>query len=83
MAPDMESIAGKIENLAFPPNPHKGIPEAGETGLLLKAFEMFTKASSSLESAFSQLQAKAQKLTDRRTYTCCRLARQAGDRPAS
>ena len=38
--------------------------EAGETKLLLEAFEMFTQASSSLESAFSQLQAKAQRLTE-------------------
>jgi len=39
-------------------------PEAAETGLLLQAFEMFTQASSSLESAFGQLQARAQRLTE-------------------
>jgi PAS domain S-box-containing protein len=39
-------------------------PDAGETGLLLQAFEMFTQASSSLESAFSQLQARVQRLTE-------------------
>lgn len=39
-------------------------PVTGEAKLLLEAFEMFTQASSSLESAFSQLQAKAQKLTE-------------------
>jgi PAS domain S-box-containing protein len=39
-------------------------PGAGETGLLLQAFEMFTQASNSLESAFSQLQARAQRLTE-------------------
>jgi PAS domain S-box-containing protein len=39
-------------------------PVTGETQLLLEAFEMFTQASSSLESAFSRLQAKAQRLTE-------------------
>jgi PAS domain S-box-containing protein len=39
-------------------------PETGETGLLLQAFEMFTHASNSLESAFIQLQARAQRLTE-------------------
>lgn len=39
-------------------------PGTGETGLLLQAFEMFTQASNSLESAFSQLQARAQRLTE-------------------
>jgi signal transduction histidine kinase len=38
--------------------------EGGETKLLLQAFEMFTNASSSLETAFAQLQAHAQKLTE-------------------
>jgi signal transduction histidine kinase len=38
--------------------------EAGETKLLLQAFEMFTNASSSLETAFAQLQAHAQRLTE-------------------
>jgi PAS domain S-box-containing protein len=38
--------------------------ELGETKLLLQAFEQFANASSSLESAFVQLQAHAQKLTD-------------------
>lgn len=64
MAPETESITGKLENLMFPSNPQTQIGEAGETGLLMEAFEMFTKASNSLESAFSQLQAKAQKLTE-------------------
>jgi signal transduction histidine kinase len=35
-----------------------------ETGLLLEAFEMFTQASTSLESAFGQLQERAQRLTE-------------------
>jgi signal transduction histidine kinase len=48
------------------PNPIRAQkkPETGETGLLLQAFEMFTQASNSLESAFSQLQTRAQRLTE-------------------
>jgi signal transduction histidine kinase len=47
----------------------KGLPalnscQVGETKLLLEAFEMFTQASSSLESAFSHLQRKVQRLTE-------------------
>jgi signal transduction histidine kinase len=38
--------------------------QLGETKLLLEAFEMFTQASSSLESAFDQLQRRAQRLTE-------------------
>jgi signal transduction histidine kinase len=38
--------------------------QIGETRLLLEAFEMFTQASSSLESAFSQLQRRVQRLTE-------------------
>ncbi len=38
--------------------------QIGETKLLLEAFEMFTQASSSLESAFSQLQRRVQRLTE-------------------
>ncbi len=38
--------------------------QMGETKLLLEAFEMFTQASSSLESAFSQLQRRVQRLTE-------------------
>ena len=40
------------------------IQDSAETRLLLKAFETFTHASSSLESAFSQLQAHARRLTE-------------------
>lgn len=42
----------------------QGGREAGEARLLLEAFEMFTQASSSLESAFQQLQARAQRLSE-------------------
>ncbi len=38
--------------------------KSGETELLIEAFEMFTQASSSLESAFHQLQNRVQKLTE-------------------
>jgi PAS domain S-box-containing protein len=38
--------------------------DAVESGLLLQAFEMFTQASSSLESAFGQLQLRVQRLTE-------------------
>jgi two-component system sensor histidine kinase FlrB len=39
-------------------------PEAGERNLLLQAFEIFTQASNSLESAYSQLQIRVQRLTE-------------------
>jgi signal transduction histidine kinase len=64
MAPEVERVREKIENLVFSSVPKTGIRQEGEAGLLIEAFEMFTKASSSLETAYSQLQAKAQKLTD-------------------
>ncbi len=38
--------------------------EGAEARLLLDAFEMFTQASSSLESAFEQLKARAQRLSE-------------------
>ncbi len=38
--------------------------ECGEAGLLLEAFHMFTQASSSLETAFQQLQARTRRLSD-------------------
>lgn len=38
--------------------------EPGQARLLMQAFETFTHASTSLESAFSQLQAHAQRLTE-------------------
>jgi signal transduction histidine kinase len=41
-----------------------GSQEAGETTLLMEAFEVFTQASSSLESSFINLQAKVQRLTE-------------------
>ncbi len=44
--------------------PTKNPPSAGEAGLLLEAFETFTRVSTSLESAFEQLKARAQRLSD-------------------
>jgi PAS domain S-box-containing protein len=38
--------------------------ESGDSKLLLQAFEMFTQASSSLESAFDRLQTRVQRLTE-------------------
>jgi len=39
--------------------------ETGEARLLLEAFEMFTQASSSLESAFQELQERTRQLSDK------------------
>jgi two-component system sensor histidine kinase FlrB len=38
--------------------------ESGEARLLLEAFEMFTQASSSLETAFQELQERTRRLSD-------------------
>ena len=64
MAPEPEII--DFKQAASVTNPLLALERAqpGETGLLLQAFEMFTQASNSLESAFSQLQARAQRLTE-------------------
>ncbi len=51
--------SGLLPSEIIPKNGH-----GGETRLLLEAFEVFTQASSSLESAFQQLQEHAQKLSD-------------------
>jgi len=64
MASELRSVDQNSELPAFNSPTVHGNREAGETKLLLEAFEMFTQASSSLESAFSQLQAKAQRLTE-------------------
>jgi PAS domain S-box-containing protein len=58
MAPEKEFTASNQENPAL------YSCQLGETKLLLEAFEMFTQASSSLESAFNQLQRKVQVLTE-------------------
>jgi len=53
---EMEKVHEKAEKV--------DIHNPAETWLLLKAFETFTHASSSLESAFSQLKAHARRLTE-------------------
>jgi PAS domain S-box-containing protein len=61
MATEIASVAGNKETDAL----HAcQAMEPGETKLLMQAFELFTNASSSLETAFVQLQAHAQKLTE-------------------
>ena len=64
MASQLENIGNREENPALQSRLSQMNPRAGETRLLLEAFEMFTQASSSLESAFGQLQARAQRLTE-------------------
>ena len=64
MAPEMEVVSCETKAPAFDTSLKLEKQVPGETGLLLQAFEMFTQASSSLESAFSQLQERAQRLTE-------------------
>jgi signal transduction histidine kinase len=64
----MESSAGQtkvsagVQGGAPVEKPPSGAP--AEAHLLLEAFQTFTKASDSLESAFQQLQARAQRLSE-------------------
>ena len=64
MATDIEAIEQNAGSIPLDVRQAAECREAGETKLLLQAFELFTNASSSLESAFVQLQAHAQKLTE-------------------
>lgn len=64
MAAEAENTERNMGNQVPPYDVQKIKNAEGETGLLLEAFQMFTKASSSLETAFCQLQDKAQKLTE-------------------
>jgi PAS domain S-box-containing protein len=64
MAPELERSSRENDPAILPLCLTPGNRETGETKLLLQAFEMFTQASSSLESAFSQLQARVQRLTE-------------------
>jgi signal transduction histidine kinase len=64
MASEFEKAVSEAEGPSLSSRLASRHPETGETKLLLEAFEMFTQASSSLESAFTQLQAKAQSLTE-------------------
>lgn len=60
MASELESL-GKKQDI---PAASSLKPAGDDTKLLLEAFEMFTHASGSLESAFTHLQARAQRLTE-------------------
>ncbi len=64
MATELEGSGGKHEATAFNHCAVVENREPGETKLLLQAFEKFTHASNSLESAFGQLRAHAQRLTE-------------------
>jgi signal transduction histidine kinase len=64
MASELKKIGEKAESPVLQSNLLPANPGAGETKLLLEAFEMFTQASSSLESAFSQLQERVHRLTE-------------------
>jgi signal transduction histidine kinase len=64
VATELEGVGCKNETAAFHASLTVENREPGEAKLLLQAFEMFTHASSSLESAFGQLQERAQRLTE-------------------
>jgi PAS domain S-box-containing protein len=64
MRQELETMGSPKETVVFHPCLEEVKKEEAERGLLLQAFEMFTQASSSLESAFSQLQERAQRLTE-------------------
>ncbi len=64
MATEIEDVGGSSKTGALDPCLAARNGEPQETKLLLQAFETFTNASTSLESAFVQLQAHAQKLTE-------------------
>ena len=71
----MEVISNQTIAPVFATNPMEEAKESGERGLLLQAFEMFTQASSSLESAFVQLQARVQRLTEELEFKNLELER--------
>jgi PAS domain S-box-containing protein len=64
MATELEGGGRRPETTAFNHCLAGENQEPGETKLLLQAFEKFTHASNSLESAFGQLRAHAQRLTE-------------------
>jgi PAS domain S-box-containing protein len=64
MASGLVSAGSKAGIPTLSSSPAQEASETKETNLLLQAFEMFTKASSSLESAFGQLQSRVQRLTE-------------------
>jgi PAS domain S-box-containing protein len=64
MAPGIEEAERKSGIEAFNACLAQKQLGSGDTKLLLQAFEIFTQASSSLESAFGQLQERVRKLTE-------------------
>jgi len=64
MATEIRDIEARAESDAMRACQVMESREPDETKLLLQAFELFTNASTSLETAFVQLQAHAQKLTE-------------------
>jgi nitrogen fixation/metabolism regulation signal transduction histidine kinase len=65
MSQELEIIERENQAMVFHPCLEEDEKkQQGEKDLLLQAFEMFTNASSSLESAFSQLQARVKRLTE-------------------
>jgi PAS domain S-box-containing protein len=64
MASELEKGGFIADIPAFNSSSVQRVGESGEKKLLMEAFQMFTQASSSLESAFCRLQEKAQRLTE-------------------
>ncbi|HSW39378.1 MAG TPA: histidine kinase dimerization/phospho-acceptor domain-containing protein, partial [Acidobacteriota bacterium] len=64
MTPELEDSFREHDVSVFNAGSGTECGEDGQKKLLMKAFQMFTQASSSLESAFIQLQARAQRLTE-------------------
>jgi PAS domain S-box-containing protein len=61
MASELDSLGGHKQKV---PAASSTMMAGDDARLLLEAFEMFTHASGSLESAFTHLQARAQRLTE-------------------
>jgi signal transduction histidine kinase len=64
MTPEPEVIGSQPKMPLLAGSQIREHSDAVESGLLLQAFEMFTQASNSLESAFGQLQLQVQRLTE-------------------
>jgi PAS domain S-box-containing protein len=64
MTLNLGCVCPESESLPLSPEVADAQDDKGAPGLLLQAFEMFTQASSSLEAAFQQLQARAQRLSE-------------------
>jgi nitrogen fixation/metabolism regulation signal transduction histidine kinase len=64
MAFELANLSVETNGPALGPKAISGNQEGAEATLLMEAFEVFTQASSSLESSFITLQAKVQRLTE-------------------